>query len=105
MGTVRLHRVIRTTPEKLYRAFTLPDALAKWLPPYGFTASYNPTFAGGDPGWMSPDHVGINQGPIPLMIENHRSDFLWRLMRSCRPVVTGLKRAGFTGGWLDPVSS
>lgn len=39
MGTVRLHRVIRTTPEKLYRAFTLPDALAKWLPPYGFTAS------------------------------------------------------------------
>ncbi|MBN9241755.1 MAG: hypothetical protein J0I98_03060 [Mesorhizobium sp.] len=73
--------------------------------PYGFTASYNPTFAAGDPGWMSPDHVGINQGPIPLMIENHRSDFLWRLMRSCRPIVTGLKRAGFTGGWLDAVSS
>ena len=34
---VRLHRVIRTTPDKLYRAFTEPDALAKWLPPYGFT--------------------------------------------------------------------
>jgi Uncharacterized conserved protein len=35
--TVRLHRVIRTTPEKLYRAFTEAEALAKWLPPYGFT--------------------------------------------------------------------
>ncbi|MEP6766592.1 MAG: SRPBCC family protein [Gemmatimonadaceae bacterium] len=36
-GTVRLHRVIRSTPEKLYRAFLDADALAKWLPPYGFT--------------------------------------------------------------------
>lgn len=36
-GTVRLHRVLRTTPERLYRAFLEPDALAKWLPPYGFT--------------------------------------------------------------------
>lgn len=33
---VRLHRVIRATPDKVYRAFTEPDALAKWLPPYGF---------------------------------------------------------------------
>lgn len=37
--TVRLHRVIRTSPEKLYRAFTEADALAKWLPPYGFTCT------------------------------------------------------------------
>jgi uncharacterized protein YndB with AHSA1/START domain len=36
-STIRLHRVLRTTPEKLYRAFLEPDALAKWLPPYGFT--------------------------------------------------------------------
>lgn len=36
-GTVRLHRVLRTTPERLYRAFLEPDAMAKWLPPYGFT--------------------------------------------------------------------
>ncbi len=35
--TVRLHRVLPTTPEKLYRAFTEADALAKWLPPDGFT--------------------------------------------------------------------
>ena len=37
--TVRLHRVLKTTPEKLYRAFLEPDGLAKWLPPYGFTCT------------------------------------------------------------------
>jgi uncharacterized protein YndB with AHSA1/START domain len=36
-NTVRFHRVLRTTPEKVYRAFTDPDAMAKWLPPHGFT--------------------------------------------------------------------
>lgn len=38
-GTVRLHRVLRAPPEHLYRAFLEPDALARWLPPYGFTAT------------------------------------------------------------------
>jgi uncharacterized protein YndB with AHSA1/START domain len=36
-GTVRLHRVLRTSPERLYRAFLDEQAMAKWLPPYGFT--------------------------------------------------------------------
>ena len=36
-GTVRLHRVLRATPERIYRAFLDADALAKWLPPNGFT--------------------------------------------------------------------
>jgi uncharacterized protein YndB with AHSA1/START domain len=36
-GTVRLHRVLRAPPERIYRAFLEADALAKWLPPYGFT--------------------------------------------------------------------
>ena len=36
-GTVRLHRVLRAKPERVYRAFLEPDAMAKWLPPYGFT--------------------------------------------------------------------
>ena len=36
-GTVRLQRVLRTKPERVYRAFLEADALAKWLPPYGFT--------------------------------------------------------------------
>jgi len=38
-GTVRLHRVLRASPEKVYRAFVIPEAYAKWLPPYGFTAT------------------------------------------------------------------
>ena len=36
-STIRLHRVLRATPERIYRAFTDADAMAKWLPPYGFT--------------------------------------------------------------------
>ena len=38
-GTVRLHRVLTTSPQKIYRAFIEPDAMAKWLPPNGFTAT------------------------------------------------------------------
>ena len=38
-GTVRLHRVLTTKPDKVYRAFTEADALAKWLPPNGFTCT------------------------------------------------------------------
>jgi len=38
-GTVRLHRVLRAPPERVYRAFLTPAALAKWLPPHGFTCT------------------------------------------------------------------
>ncbi len=71
--------------------------------PYGLEATFNPTFpdeSGRGCGWLSPWHFGINQGPIVLMIENHRTDFLWRLMRACPYLVEGLRRAGFSGGWL-----
>ena len=36
-NTIRLHRVLRATPERVYKAFLDPDAMAKWLPPNGFT--------------------------------------------------------------------
>ncbi|MGH9443837.1 MAG: SRPBCC family protein [Thermoanaerobaculia bacterium] len=36
-NTIRLHRVLRSTPDRVYRAFLDPDAMAKWLPPNGFT--------------------------------------------------------------------
>ena len=36
-STIRLHRVLRATPERLYRAFLDPDAMVKWVPPNGFT--------------------------------------------------------------------
>jgi hypothetical protein len=71
--------------------------------PYGFKATFNPTFPvadGSSLGWVSPWHFGINQGPIVVMIENHRSGLVWRLTRNCRPIVAGLRAAGFTGGWL-----
>ena len=48
--TIRLHRVLRSTPEKIYRAFLDADALAKWISPYGFTAkvhSLDPKVGGG----------------------------------------------------------
>ena len=38
-GTVRLHRVLKAKAERVYRAFLEPDAMAKWLPPYGFTCT------------------------------------------------------------------
>ena len=38
-GTVRLHRVLRAAPEQVYRAFLQPDAMSKWLPPFGFTCT------------------------------------------------------------------
>ena len=38
-GTVRFHRVIKAPPERLYRAFVTPEALAKWIPPHGFTCT------------------------------------------------------------------
>ena len=38
-NTVRLHRVLRAPPERVYRAFLSPDAMAKWIPPNGFTAT------------------------------------------------------------------
>lgn len=48
-NAVQLHRIIRSTPERVYRAFVDPDAWAKWLPPYGFTArvhSHDPRVGG-----------------------------------------------------------
>jgi hypothetical protein len=70
---------------------------------YGFKATFNPTYPGqrgNEHGWVSPWHYGLNQGPIVMMIENYRSQMLWQLMQHCPYLVTGLRRAGFTGGWL-----
>lgn len=84
--------------------FCIHQAKLKESNAYGFKASFNPTHPG-EPGnpfgwWVSPWHFGLNEGPIVLMIENHASGMVWRLMRGCRPIREGLQRAGFTGGWL-----
>jgi hypothetical protein len=92
-------------PEIVAPTITSLVALHVQVPnPYGFKASFNPTFAdeaGDGVGWVSPYHYGINEGPTVLMIENHRSGMIWSLMRTCPPLVAGLKIAGFTGGWLS----
>lgn len=84
---------------------------------YGFLDSFNPTLtkapAPGEPsagrlvpgfGWVDVDYLGIDQGPIVGMIANHRDALIWRHMRRSPPLVAGLKRAGFKGGWLDRAS-
>jgi hypothetical protein len=72
--------------------------------PYGFDASFNPTYPDTSKnhlGWVSPWIFGLNQGPIILMIENFQSELIWRSIRKCPYVVKGLCRAGFRDGWLD----
>jgi hypothetical protein len=69
--------------------------------PYGFKATFNMTFPQKGSFWISPYHLALNQGPIILMIENFHSGLVWRLMRSCPAIARGLKRAGFSGGWLN----
>jgi hypothetical protein len=75
----------------------------KMLNTYGFKATFNRTYPVDetDQFWVSPYHFGIDQGPVALSIENYRSGSLWALMRQSPPIVNGLRRAGFRGGWLD----
>ena len=79
---------------------------------YGFLDAFNPTWTWSDTpllhgrmvpglGWFDNDYLGIDQGPILAMIANHRSDFVWKYMRRNTHLITGLRRAGFRGGWLD----
>ena len=77
---------------------------------YGFLDALNPTFRFDTAvqhgrivpgvGWFDTDYLGIDQGPILLMTENHRSELVWKAMRNNPHVRRGLKAAGFTGGWL-----
>ena len=78
---------------------THPESLSQ----DGLLTSFNPSFdtgEGTDRSWLAPEHYGLDQGPVALMIENYQSGLLWRLMRECPAIVTGLRRAGFRNGWL-----
>ncbi len=73
---------------------------------YGFDASYNPTFPDKNNkygSWISKWQLGLNQGPVILMIENYQTGLIWEIMKRCPNIITGLHRAGFCGGWLDQV--
>ncbi|MEO6463095.1 MAG: glucoamylase family protein [Candidatus Eisenbacteria bacterium] len=60
--------------------------------PYGFTDAFNPTV-----GWVGADVLGIDQGPIVLMIENHRNEGVWQRMSRDGDLARGLTLAGFQG--------
>ena len=79
---------------------------------YGFVDAFNPSFQF-EPaklshghmtegkGWFDNESLAIDQGPIILMIENYRSEFVWNIMKRSPYIQAGLKKAGFAGGWLD----
>ena len=77
---------------------------------YGFLDAFNPSFDFDVPsssgrvipgvGWVARDHLGIDQGPMLAMIENHRTELVWKVMQRNPHIRRGLTRAGFTGGWL-----
>jgi hypothetical protein len=58
--------------------------------PYGFKDAFNPSHE-----WFSTDYLGINQGPIVLMIENHRTGRIWHTFMQNAAIQRGLERAGF----------
>ena len=79
---------------------------------YGFRDAFNLTLQDTDAplrtgivipdfGWVDSEYLGIDQGPILLMLENWRSGFVWRVMQRNPYVRKGLQQAGFRGGWLE----
>ncbi|MGZ5085260.1 MAG: glucoamylase family protein, partial [Usitatibacter sp.] len=93
--------------EEMYRRFGV-QVFGK----YGFVDSFNTSFDYEDArvhwgkrvpgfGWVDTDSLGIDQGPILAMMENHASGLVWRTMRRNASIRRGLQRAGFTGGWLE----
>jgi len=70
---------------------------------YGFKDAFSPSFKqgqGNEDGWFDVDYLGIDQGPIVIMIANNRSGLIWNLMKQNLYIVDGLKKAGFKGGWM-----
>jgi hypothetical protein len=65
-----------------------------------FSSGFNPTLVVDGQGWLSDGWYGLDQGLLVMMIENFRSEGIWRLTRRNPYIVAGLKRAGFEGGWL-----
>ncbi len=70
---------------------------------YGFKDAFNLTYTSKDHpnGWFDVDYLGIDQGPILLMIENQHTELIWKVMKKNPYILAGLKKAGFKGGWLE----
>ena len=75
---------------------------------FGFKDAFNLSYTfdeGDENGWFDVDYLGIDQGPIAIQIQNFETGLIWNMMKKNPYIVTGLKRAGFTGGWLDASNS
>ena len=85
------------TPEKSIAAMKhwYYDMNDKLWGPYGFYDAFSET-----ENWYPVKYLAIDQGPIPVMIENYRSGLLWKLFMSCPEVQSGLKKLGFESPWL-----
>ena len=83
-------------PELVFRTIeSIRNRYPMMVAQYGLSRSFNPSIA-----WVSAMTYGIEQGPVVTMIENYRTEFLWSLMRQCPCIISGLRQAGFHGGWL-----
>jgi hypothetical protein len=86
---IALQTMKRKYGSKIYGTFGFKDA-------FNFTITYKD----GSTGWIDPDYLGIDQGPILVQLENYRTGLIWEQFKKNKYIVSGLKKAGFTGGWL-----
>lgn len=93
-----MHELRRRYGAQIYRELGFVDSFNP-----SFPADAKPTVGTVEPGagWIAADYLGIDQGPILAMIENHRSGLVWRVMHRSEYLRRALARAGFTGGWLE----
>jgi hypothetical protein len=65
-----------------------------------FSSGFNPTLVNNGQAWLSEGWYGLDQGLLVMMIDNAQQGLIWKLTRGCPYLRDGLRRAGFTGGWL-----
>jgi hypothetical protein len=70
------------------------------MPSQRYASSFNPSLVSAGHEWVSKGQFGLDQGIVVMMIENYRTELIWRLMRACPYIGRGLRQAGFSGGWL-----
>ncbi len=70
---------------------------------YGFKDAFNLSvmYKDGSQGWFDKDYLGLDQGPILIQLENYKSGLVWDVMKKSAYIRDGLKKAGFSGGWLE----
>jgi hypothetical protein len=103
-GTISPWAMLATLPFGAERALAgtrhLLDTYPQVCTDDRFSSGFNPTLTDNGKGWISVGWYGLDQGLLTMMVENHRTGLIWKLMRECPYVRSGLGRAGFTGGWL-----